>query len=101
MNPGAKASGFIILGNNIAVDPKVVCHTERSEPTVDARRGQSQVSLFSALLRSFTFVIRYAHREHLLMISLRYGQDDKFTQKMKQGSTHILLPYFIITSAAL
>ena len=21
MNPGAKASGFIILGNNIAVDP--------------------------------------------------------------------------------
>ena len=73
MNPDALAPGFIILGNNIAVDPKVVCHTERSE-----------VSLFSALLRSFTFV-----------------QDDKFTQKMKHGSTHILLPYFIITSAAL
>ena len=90
MNPGAKASGFIILGNNICVDQKVVCHTERSE-----------VSLFSALLRSFTFVIRYAHREHLLMILLRYGQDDKFTQKMKHGSTHILLPYFIITSVAL
>ena len=63
------------LSNNIGVDPKVVCHTERSEPTVDARRGQSQVSLFSVLLRSFTFV-----------------QDDKFTQKIKHGSTAILLP---------
>ena len=31
--------------NNIGVDPKVVCHTEHSE-----------VSLFSAFLRSFTFV---------------------------------------------
>ena len=60
----------IKYSNNIGVDPKVVCHTERSEPTVDARRGQSQVSLFSALLRSFTFV-----------------QDDKLTQKMKHGST--------------
>ena len=26
------------LNNNIGVDPKVVCHTERSELTVDARR---------------------------------------------------------------
>ena len=51
----------------MCVDPKVVCHTERSE-----------VSLFSALLRSFTFV-----------------QDDKFTQKMKHGSTAILLPFYI------
>ena len=57
----------MILSNNIGVDPKIVCHTERSE-----------VSLFSALLRSFTFV-----------------QNDKFTQKMKHGSTAISLPDFI------
>ena len=53
---------------NIGVDPKVVCHTEHSE-----------VSLFSAFLRSFTFV-----------------QDDKFTQKMKHESTAILLPIFYL-----
>ena len=40
----------------------------------------------------FTFVIRYAHREHLLMFSLRYGQDDKFAKKTSCGSTAILFP---------
>ena len=65
-----------MISNNIGVNPKVVCYTEHSEPTVDARRGQSQVSLFCAFLRSFTFV-----------------QDDKFTQKMKHGPTAILLLY--------
>ena len=38
---------IVIFGNDIDVDTKVVCHNERSEPTVDARRGQNQVSLFS------------------------------------------------------
>ena len=40
----------------------------------------------------FTFVIRYAHREHLLMFSLRYGQGDKFTDNFSVGSTSVLLP---------
>ena len=64
----AQTAWGIILSNNIGVDPKAVCHTEHSE-----------VSLFSAFSRSFTFV-----------------QDDKFTQKMKHGSTAILLLNFII-----
>ena len=45
------------LGNNIAVDPNIVCHTE-----------QSEVSILNAVFRSFTFV-----------------QDDKFAKKKVAG----------------
>ena len=67
--------------NNIGVGSNVVCHTEHSE-----------VSLFCALLRSFTFVIRQSSSKTSFDFLIRYGQNDKLTQKMKHGSTAILLP---------
>ncbi len=47
----------IKYGNNIAVDPNIVCHTE-----------QSEVSILNAVFRSFTCV-----------------QDDKFAKKKVAG----------------
>ena len=53
---------------------------------------QSEASLFCMVMRSIDFspygrrpLVRYAHREHLLMFSLRYGQDDKFAKKISCG----------------
>ena len=51
------SNGGIFLGNNIDVDPNIVCHTE-----------QSEVSILNAVFRSFTFV-----------------QDDKFAKKKVAG----------------
>ena len=50
--------------------------------------------LFHSLNRNLhIMLVRYAHRKPLLMFSLRYGQDDKFTKKMSCRSTAVLL-YF-------
>ena len=57
------SSSSVKKGNNIAVDPNIICHAE-----------QSEVSLLNVILRSFTSV-----------------QDDRFAKKTSRGATSILL----------
>ena len=51
----------------------------------------SEVSLLCAVTRSFTFCYSLRSSKTSLIITLRNGQDDKFTKKMSRGSTAILL----------
>ena len=57
------SSSSVKKGNNIAVDPNIICYAE-----------QSEVSLLNVILRSFTSV-----------------QDDRFAKKTSRGATSILL----------
>ena len=74
----------IKISNNIGVDPKVVCHFSGKPSTTRlsvAKYLYSVCSLDPLTLAPAGVDLRFT-----------FVQDDKFTQKIKHGSTAILLP---------